>query len=171
MFGQNAPLMFPIFLKESLVFPLFFFFLLLSIVHWRRPSCLLDILQNFMFNWMYLSLSRLLFASLHSSAICKASSDSHFALLLFFFFGIILFTASSTVLWTSVHSSSVTLLIRSSPLNLSVTSTMNSYQIWFKSYQAGLIFKLHNMYCIIVTRIPLFIMGKGGMELIPIGRH
>jgi len=34
--------------------------------------------------------SPLLFASLLSSAICKASSDNHFAFLLFFFFGIVL---------------------------------------------------------------------------------
>ena len=33
---------------------------------------------------MYLSFSRLLFASLLFSAICKASSDSHFAFLHFF---------------------------------------------------------------------------------------
>ena len=40
IFGWNAPLIFPIFLKKSLVFPLCCFLLLLSIVHQRRPSCL-----------------------------------------------------------------------------------------------------------------------------------
>jgi len=49
------------------------------------------ILWNSAFNWMYLSLSPLLFASLCSSASHKASSDNHFALLLFFFFGMVLF--------------------------------------------------------------------------------
>ena len=48
----------------------------------------------------------LLFASLRSSAICKTSSDNHFAFMHFFFFGIVLFTASCTMLRTSVHSSS-----------------------------------------------------------------
>ena len=52
---------------------------------------LLTIFWNSAFKWMYLSLSPLLFASLHSSTICKASSDNHFALLLFFFFGMVLF--------------------------------------------------------------------------------
>ena len=47
-----------------------------------------------------------------------------------------------TVLWTSVHSSSGTLLIRSSPLNLFITATTNSSGIWYKSYLAGLVFFL-----------------------------
>ena len=59
----------------------------------------------------------------------KPSSDNHFAFLFFFFFGVVLFTASCSILLTSVHSSSGTLLARSSPLNLFVTSTVNSYRI------------------------------------------
>ena len=51
-----------------------------------------------------LCLSLLLF-----SAICRASSDSHFAFLHFFFLGMVLITASYTMLWTSVHSFSGTL--------------------------------------------------------------
>ena len=64
---------------------------------------------------MYLSLSLFLSPSFLSSAICKASSDNQFAFLPFFFFfftfllvfifGIALFTAFYTVLWTSAHSS------------------------------------------------------------------
>ena len=49
------------------------------------------------------------------SAICKASSDNHFAFLHFFFLGM----ASCTMSLTSVHSSSGTLSIKSNPLNLS----------------------------------------------------
>ena len=101
---------------------------------------LLAILRNSAFNWIYLSLFPLLFTSLHFSTICKASSDNHFAFLLFFFFGMVLFTASCTILWTSIYSSSGTLLTRSSPLNLFLTSTANSYGIWFKSYLTGLVF-------------------------------
>ena len=106
IFGQNAPLMFPIFLKRSLVFPLL---LLYSIIKHCSLKVFLSYLATFWnsaFNWMHLSLSPLLFASLHSSAICKALSENHFAFLLFFFFGMILFTASCTILQTSVHSSS-----------------------------------------------------------------
>ena len=39
------------------------------------------------FSWIHLFLSPLLFISILSLAICKASSDNHFAFLLFFFFG------------------------------------------------------------------------------------
>ena len=69
----------------------------------RRPSYLSLVLWNSAFSWVYLSLSPLLFTSLLSSAICKASSDNHFALLHFFFFGMVLVTASCKMLWTSVH--------------------------------------------------------------------
>ena len=54
-------------------------------------------------------LSPLPFTSLLFSAICKASSDSHFAFLRFFFLGMVLITSSYIVLQTSMHSSSVTL--------------------------------------------------------------
>ena len=45
---------------------------------------LLAILWNSAFKWVYLSFSPLLFASLLFTALCKASSDSHFAFLHFF---------------------------------------------------------------------------------------
>ena len=46
------------------------------------------------------------------------------AFLQFFFLGMILITASCTVLQTSIHSSSGTLCTKSNPLNLFVTSTV-----------------------------------------------
>ena len=67
---------------------------------------LLAILWNSAFRWVYLSFSPLPLASL---PICKASSDNHFALLHFFFLGMVLITASYTMSWTSIHSSSGTL--------------------------------------------------------------
>jgi len=48
--------------------------------------------------WVYLSLSPLPFSFLLSSAICKTSSDNHFTFLHFFFFGIVLVTASCKML-------------------------------------------------------------------------
>ena len=54
------------------------------------------------------------------TAICKASSDSHFAFFHFFFLGMVLITACCTVSQTSIHSSSSTLSIRYNPLNLSL---------------------------------------------------
>ena len=60
----------------------------------------------------------------NSTAICKASSDGHFAFLHFIFLGMVLITTYCTMSRTSVHSSSGTLSIRSSPLNLFLTSTV-----------------------------------------------
>ena len=53
-------------------------------------------------------------------------SDNHFAFLLFFFFGMVLFAASYTILQTSIRNFSGTLLTSSNPLNLFVTSTAYS---------------------------------------------
>ena len=50
--------------------------------------------------------------------------DNHFVFLHFFFLAMVLITTSCTVLETSIHSSSGTLSIRSSSLNLFVTSTV-----------------------------------------------
>ena len=86
-------------LSHSIVF--------LCIVHLRLSLSLLAILWNSAFSWVYLSLSPLPLASLLFSAICKESSDKHFAFLNFFFLGMVLVTTSCTMLGTSVHSSSV----------------------------------------------------------------
>ena len=47
--------------------------------------------------------------SFYGLPVCKASSDNHFAFLHFLFLGMVLITASCTVSWTSIHSSSGTL--------------------------------------------------------------
>ena len=77
-----------VFLKRSLVFPI----LLFSSVslHWSLRKAflsLLALLWNSAFRWVYLPFSPLPFASLLFSVICKASSDSYFAFLHFFFLG------------------------------------------------------------------------------------
>ena len=97
------------------------------------------VLWKSVFSLIYLSLSLLLFISPRFLTICKTSSDNYFAFLLFFFFGMVLFAASYTILQTSIHSSSGTLLTRSNPLNLFITSTAYSQGIWLKSYLAGLV--------------------------------
>ena len=63
-------------LSHSIIF-LFFFFLLWSLR--KAFLSLLAILWNSDFRWLYLSFSLFPLASLLFSAICKASSDSHFA--------------------------------------------------------------------------------------------
>ena len=58
------------------------------------------------------------------TAICKASPDSHFAFSHFFSMGMVLIPVSCTMSQTSIHNSSDTLSIRSSPLNLFLISTV-----------------------------------------------
>ena len=66
---------------------------------------------------VYLSFSPLPLVFLLFSAICKASPDSHFAFLHFFFLGMVLIPASGTMSRTSICSSSGTLSIRSNLSN------------------------------------------------------
>ena len=70
---------------------------------------LLAILWNYEFKWVYFSFSPLLFTAILFTAICKSSLNNHFALLHFFFLGMILITTSHTVSQTSIHSYSSTL--------------------------------------------------------------
>ena len=116
---SSLHVMFPqslIFLRRSLTFPILLFSSI-SLHRSLRKSFLylLTILWNSAFKWIYFSFSPLPLASFLFSAICKASSDNHFALLHFFFLGIFLITASCTISRTSIHSSSSTLSIRSNP--------------------------------------------------------
>ena len=108
-------------LSHSIVF-LYFFALITEEGFLFSPCYSL----NSAFKWVYLSFSPLLLASLLFSAICKASSDSHFAFLHFLFLGMVLIPVSCTMSRTSIHSSSGTLSIRSSPLSLVLTSTVQS---------------------------------------------
>ena len=109
IFAWNVPLVSLIFLKRSLVFPVLLFSSISLQGSLRKPfSALLASLWNSTFKWVYLSFSPLFFISLLFTTICKASSDSHFAFLHFFFLGMILIPVSCTVSWTSVHSSSAT---------------------------------------------------------------
>ena len=96
--------------SHSIVF-LYFFALITEEVF----LSLLAILWHSVLKWVYLSFSPL--PSLLFSAICKSSSDNHFAFLHFFFLGMVLITTSCTISRTSIHSSSGTLSIRSNPLN------------------------------------------------------
>ena len=97
------------FLEEisSLFHSIVFFYFFALITEWFLS--LLAILWHSVLTWVYLSFSPLPFTSLLFSAICKASSDNHFAFLHFFFLGMVLITASCTVSQTSIHSSSGTL--------------------------------------------------------------
>ena len=106
-FAWNVLLVSLIFLKRYLVFPILLFSSIS--LHWSLRETLLSlfaILSNSAFRWVYFSFSPLPLASHLFSAICKASSDNHFAFFHFFFLGMILITASCTMSQNSVHSSS-----------------------------------------------------------------
>ena len=139
IFSWNVPLI-SLFLERSLVFPILLFSSISLYYSFKKafisPPAFF---WNSAFSWVYLSLFPLPFTFLLSSAICKASSDNHYAFFHFFFFGMVSVTVSCTRLWTFIHSSSGTLSTRSNPLNLLVTSTVWSKGIWFKSYLNGLV--------------------------------
>ena len=89
----------PVFLKRYLVSPILLFpSISLHCSLKKAFLSLLAILWNSAFGWIYLSFSHFPLASFHSSAICKASSDNHFAFLHFFFLGTVSVTSSSTML-------------------------------------------------------------------------
>ena len=106
IFAWNVSLVCLILLKRSLVFPN----LLVSSISLHSSLrkaflSLLAILWNSAFRCLYLSFSPLPFTSLLFSAICKASSDSHFAFLHFFSLGMVLIATSCTLSQTYVYSS------------------------------------------------------------------
>ena len=83
IFTWKVPLVSLIFLKRSLVFSILLFSSIS--LHWSLRKVflsLLAILWNSAFKWVYLSFSPLPFTSLLFSTVCKASSDNHFASLL-----------------------------------------------------------------------------------------
>ena len=87
-FAWNVPLISQNSLKRSLVF-LILFFSSISF-HWsvrKALSSLLTVLWNSAFKWVYLSLTPSPSFSLLFTAICKASSSSHFAFFAFLFLG------------------------------------------------------------------------------------
>ena len=83
-------------LSQSIVF-LYFFALITEESFLISPSCSLELcIQKYIPFFFPLPFMSFLF-----SAICKTYSDNHFALFHFFFLGMILITASGTILWTS----------------------------------------------------------------------
>ena len=124
IFAWNIPMVSLIFLKRSLLTHSFVFLYFFALITDEGFLSLLAILWNSAFRCLYLSVSPLLLDSILFTAICKASSESRFAFLHFFFLGMVLNSVWHTMSWTSVHCYSGTLSIRSSPLNLFLTSTV-----------------------------------------------
>ena len=105
-------------LSHSFIF--LYFFALIT----ERPSHLSLLFFGTLHSvWVYFSLYPLLFTSILFSAICKVSSDNHFAFLRLFFFEMVLVTASCTM-YKPPSIVLQTLSTRSNPLNLVVISTV-----------------------------------------------
>ena len=125
IFVWNVPLVSPIFLKKSLVFPILVFSSISYIYHCRRLSYLSLLYfgtlhsDGFIFPFL-LYLSLIFFSHL----LEKLPQTTILPFLHFLFLGMVLITASCTMSQTSVHSSSGTLSIRSNALNLFFTSSV-----------------------------------------------
>ena len=93
-------------LFHSSVFLYFF-----ALISEKAFLSLLAILWNSSFKWVFLSFYPLLFTCLLFTAICKPSSDSHFAFSHFFFLGIVLLPVSCTMsaLWCPLSAPTVLL--------------------------------------------------------------
>ena len=98
IFARNFPLISPIFLKSSLVFPFDCFPLFLCTVHLRRLSYLSLLFSGTLHSVRYIFPFLLYVLLLFFSRLFKASSDNLFALLHFFFLGMVLVTTSYRML-------------------------------------------------------------------------
>ena len=87
IFAWNVPLVSLIFLNRSLVFPILLFSSISLHWYWGRLSYLSLLFFGTLHSNGYSFLLSFAFHFLLFSAICKASSDSHFAFLHFFFLG------------------------------------------------------------------------------------
>ena len=108
IFARNIPLVCLIFLKRSLVFPILLFSSIS--LHWSLRKAflsLLAVLRNSAFRWVYVSFSPLLL--FFSQLFVKPPQTTILPFLHFFFWGMVLITASCTMSQTSIHSSSATL--------------------------------------------------------------
>ena len=114
----NVPLIYPVFLKGPLVFPIllfssffFFFFFFFCIVHWRRLSHLSLLFSGTLHSNEYIFPFLLCLLFLLFSQLLVRPPQTAILLFHLFFLGMVLITASCTMSRTFVHSSSVALSI------------------------------------------------------------
>ena len=112
----NVPMVSLVFLKRPPVFPILLFSSISLLCSLKKAFLsLLAILWNYALRWVYLSFSPFPFVCLLFTAIWKAFSDNHFALLHFLFLQMFLVTSTCAMLQNSVHSSSGTMFTRFIP--------------------------------------------------------
>ena len=110
IFAWNGPLISLVSWSDLYSFPFYCFPLFLCTDCWWRLSYLFLLFFGTLHSVVYIFAFLLCFSLLFfSTAICKASPDSHFAFLHFFSMGMVLIPVSCTMSQTSVHSSSGTL--------------------------------------------------------------
>ena len=110
IFAWNVPWVSLIFLKRTIVF-LTLLFSSISL-HWSLRKAflsLLAILWNSASNGYIFPFFLCFLLLFFSQLFVRSLQDSHFAFLHFFSMGMVLITASCTMSWTSIHSSSGTL--------------------------------------------------------------
>ena len=118
IFAWNVPLLSLIFLKRSLVFPILLFYSIS--LHWLLKKAFylfllfLEICIQTLISFLFSFAFRL--SSFHS--YLWGLPRKPFCFFAFLFHGMVLIPVSCTLSWTSIHSSSGTLSIRSRPLNL-----------------------------------------------------
>ena len=128
IFAWNIPLVSLIFLKRSLIFPILLFSSI-SLHWWLRTSflSLLTILWNSAFKcsngYIFPFLLYLLLLFFYHLFV-RPPQTTLLPFCISFFLGMVLITVSCKMLWTSIHSFSSILSIRSNPLNLFFVSTV-----------------------------------------------
>ena len=100
IFAWYVPLVSLIFLKRSRFSPRLLFSSISLLDHLGRLSYLCLLFFGTLHSDGCIFPFLLCLSLLFFSVICKASSDSYFAFLHFFFFGMVLVTTSCTMLWT-----------------------------------------------------------------------
>ena len=123
-FAWNVPLVSLIILKRSLAFPILLFSSISLHDHWGR----LSYLSWLFFGTLHLNgcIFPLLFTSLLFTALCKASSDSHFAFLHCLFLDMVLIPASYTMSLLFISQ-----LFVSPPQATSLPFCIASSWVWF----------------------------------------
>ena len=113
IFAWNAPLVSPVFLKKSLVFPiaLLCFIALLYFLALITEEGFLLSPWNSVFRWLYLSSSPLASFLFISQLIVRPPPAAILPFCVSFFLGMVFIPVSCTMSWTSVHSSSGTLSV------------------------------------------------------------
>ena len=97
------------------------------------------------------------FSSLLFTAICKASTDSHFAFLHFFSMGMVLIPVSCTISWTSFLCQSGRHLFTLRCLGTS-GSHLNQFEGWFSTSLIDNLLAAYTVFCVFFLKYQFYIL-------------